>query len=65
MAGRSTAITQQIHQDWVNREYIEVNILFYMILYNKLVSNCSVYPESKSLMTIRHCSLFISSNGGK
>ena len=31
----------------------------------KLVSNCLVYPASKSLMTIRHCSLFISSNGGK
>ena len=28
-------------------------------------SNCLVYLVSKSLMTIRPCSLFISSNGGK
>ena len=32
---------------------------------SELVSNCLVYPTSMSLMTIRHCSLFISSNGGK
>ena len=31
---------------------------------SQFVSNCSVYPASKSLMTIRHCSLFISSNFG-
>ena len=30
-----------------------------------LVSNCSVYPASKTLMTRRHCSLFISSNSGE
>ena len=28
----------------------------------QLVSNCSVYPASKSLLTIRHCSLSISCN---
>ena len=25
---------------------------------SRVVSNCSVYPASKSLMTIRHCSIF-------
>ena len=35
------------------------------LLFIELVSNCLVYPASKSLMTIRHCSLLISSNIGE